>query len=137
MHIGNARSALFNWLYAKHTGGRFLLRIEDTDRERSTDLAVQVIFDSLDWLNLRWDGEPVFQFARASLHRAAVDLLIETGQAFRCYMTPSEAEIAKEQARAEGHALRSPWRNRARQGPVSTTRLLSSAFGAPTKAKPS
>jgi glutamyl-tRNA synthetase len=112
MHIGNARSALFNWLYAKHTGGRFLLRIEDTDRERSTESAVQVIFDSLEWLGLHWDGEPVFQFARAAQHRAAVDRLIETGQAFRCYMTPEEAEAAKETARAEGHALRSPWRDR-------------------------
>ncbi len=112
MHIGNARSALFNWLYAKHTGGRFLLRIEDTDRERSTESAVQVIFDSLDWLDLHWDGEPVFQFARASLHRAAVESLIRAGHAFRCYMSPQEADLAKERARVEGHALRSPWRDR-------------------------
>ena len=112
MHIGNARSALFNWLYAKHTGGRFLLRIEDTDRERSTEASVQVIFDSLNWLGLHWDGEPVFQFARAPLHRAAVDRLVENGHAYRCYMTPAEADAAKEIARAEGHALRSPWRDR-------------------------
>jgi glutamyl-tRNA synthetase len=112
MHIGNARSALFNWLYAKHTGGRFLLRIEDTDRERSTEAAVQVIFDSLEWLGLHWDGEPVFQFARAALHRAAVDRLIDSGNAFRCYMSPQEADAAKEVARTEGHALRSPWRDR-------------------------
>lgn len=111
MHIGNARSALFNWLYAKHTGGRFLLRIEDTDRERSTEAAVEVIFDSLSWLGLHWDDEPVFQFARAPLHRAAVDRLIETGHAFRCFMSPEEAEIAKEKARGEGRALRSPWRD--------------------------
>jgi glutamyl-tRNA synthetase len=112
MHIGNARSALFNWLYAKHTGGRFLLRIEDTDRERSTEAAVQVIFESLSWLGLHWDGDPVFQFARAALHRAAVDRLIESGHAFRCFMSSGEAEIAKEKARSEGHALRSPWRDR-------------------------
>jgi len=112
MHIGNARTALFNWLYAKHTGGQFLMRIEDTDRERSTEASVQVIFDSLDWLGLHWDGEPVFQFARAPLHVAAVDRLMELGLAFRCYMTPAEADAAKEAARAEGHALRSPWRDR-------------------------
>jgi glutamyl-tRNA synthetase len=112
MHIGNARSALFNWLYAKHTGGQFLLRIEDTDRERSTEAAVQVIFDSLSWLGLHWDAEPVFQFARAPLHRAAVDRLMQSGHAFRCFMSPEEADIAKETARSEGHALRSPWRDR-------------------------
>jgi glutamyl-tRNA synthetase len=112
MHIGNARTALFNWLYAKHTGGKFLMRIEDTDRERSTEASVQVIFDSLDWLGLHWDGEPVFQFVRAPLHLAAVERLTELGLAFRCYMTPAEADAAKEAARAAGHALRSPWRDR-------------------------
>jgi glutamyl-tRNA synthetase len=112
MHIGNARTALFNWLYAKHTGGKFLMRIEDTDRERSTEASVQVIFDSLEWLDLKWDGEPVFQFARAPLHRAAVDRLMELGLAFRCYMTPAEADAAKEASRAAGRALRSPWRDR-------------------------
>ena len=112
MHIGNARAALFNWLYARHTGGKFLLRIEDTDRERSTEASVQVIFDSLTWLGLDWDGEPVFQFARAALHKAAVDRLLESGHAFRCYMSVEESEAARESARAEGHALRSPWRDR-------------------------
>src|SRR5580658_2304929 len=104
MHIGNARSALFNWLYAKHTGGKFLLRIEDTDRERSTEASVQVIFDSLSWLELEWDGEPVFQHARADLHRAAVGRLMASGHAYRDYMSVAEADAAKEQARAEGHA---------------------------------
>jgi glutamyl-tRNA synthetase len=113
MHIGNARAALFNWLYAKHTGGTFLLRVEDTDRERSTESSVQVIFDSLTWLGLQWDGEPVFQFARAPLHKAAVQRLIESGAAYRCYLTTEEADALKEQSRAEGHALRSPWRDRA------------------------
>jgi glutamyl-tRNA synthetase len=112
MHIGNARAALFNWLYARHTGGRFLLRIEDTDRERSTEASVQVIFDSLNWLGLDWDGEPVFQFARAPLHKAAVDRLLESGHAFRCYMGVEEAEALREVSRAAGHALRSPWRDR-------------------------
>ncbi len=112
MHIGNARSALFNYLYARHCGGAFLLRIEDTDRERSNAESVQVIFDSLTWMGLQWDGEPVFQFARAPLHRAVVEQLVKTGQAYRCYMTPEEADAAKLVAREEGHALHSPWRDR-------------------------
>ncbi|MFO1012720.1 MAG: glutamate--tRNA ligase [Caulobacteraceae bacterium] len=117
MHIGNARAALFNWLYAKHTGGTFLLRIEDTDRERSTEASVQVIFDSLTWLGLQWDGEPVFQFPRAAEHKKAVDALLASGHAYRCYMTVAEADALKEQSRADGHALRSPWRDKA-PGPI-------------------
>ncbi len=117
MHIGNARAALFNWLFAKHTGGTFLLRIEDTDRERSTEASVQVIFDSLTWLGLEWDGEPVFQFPRAPEHKKAVDRLLDSGHAYRCYMSVSEAEELKEKSRAEGHALRSPWRDKT-PGPV-------------------
>ncbi len=112
MHIGNARSALFNWLYARHTGGKFLLRIEDTDRERSTEASVQIIFDSLTWLGLDWDGEPVFQFARAEAHKAAVQRLMDAGQAYRCYMTVEESNAVREASRAAGHALRSPWRDR-------------------------
>ena len=112
MHIGNARSALFNWLYARHCGGRFLLRIEDTDRQRSTETAVQVIFDSLEWLGLQYDGAPVFQFARADRHREVARELLERGWAYRCWMTPEEGEAAKAAARAAGHALRSPWRDR-------------------------
>ena len=112
MHIGNARAALFNRLYARHTGGRFLLRIEDTDRERSTEASVGVIFDSLDWLGLDYDGEPVFQFARVDRHRAVVDALMARGGAYRCYMTPDEAEAAKLAARDAGQALHSPWRDR-------------------------
>jgi glutamyl-tRNA synthetase len=112
MHVGNARAALFNWLYARHHGGRFLLRIEDTDRERSTPEAVRVIFDSLTWLGLQWDGEPVFQFSRAELHRQAVLQMLSTGHAYRCYMTPEEAEAARVESRERGFALRSPWRDR-------------------------
>ena len=112
MHIGNARAALFNWLYARHCGGQFLLRIEDTDRARSTEAAVQVIFDSLEWLELKWDGAPVFQFARAGVHQGVVRELIDRGWAFRCYMSAEESEAAKAEARAEGRALRSPWRDR-------------------------
>lgn len=112
MHIGTARTALFNWLYARHTGGKFLLRIEDTDRERSTESAVQVIFDGLDWLGLKADAEPVFQFARADRHREVAEQMLERGTAYRCYMTPDELEIEREAARAEGRVIRSPWRDR-------------------------
>jgi glutamyl-tRNA synthetase len=112
LHIGNARSALFNWLYARHTGGTFLIRVEDTDRERHSEAAVQVIFDSLNWLGLEPDAESVFQFARADIHRGIVARLVELGWAYRCYMTTEEADEAKAIARSEGHALRSPWRDR-------------------------
>jgi len=112
MHIGTARTALFNWLYARHCGGTFLLRIEDTDRERSTEAAVQVIFDGLDWLGLEPDAPAVFQFARADRHREAVHELLEQGRAYRCYMTVEELAAERERARAEGRAIRSPWRDR-------------------------
>src|ERR1700733_3645808 len=100
MHIGTARAALFNWLYARHTGGKFLLRVEDTDRERSTEESVGVIFESLEWLGLDWEGEPVFQFARAALHKAAVQRLLDAGHAYRCYMTVEESDAAREASRA-------------------------------------
>ena len=112
MHIGTARVALFNWLYARHTGGKFLLRIEDTDRERSTEAAVQVIFDGLNWLGLEADETPVFQFARAARHRKAVDELLARGGAYRDYMTPEELDAERELARAEGRVVRSAWRDR-------------------------
>jgi glutamyl-tRNA synthetase len=111
MHIGTARTALFNWLYAKHTGGKFLLRIEDTDRERSTQPAVQAIFDGLEWLGLQPDAEPVFQFARADRHVLAAQELLARGRAYRCYMTVEETAAEREVARAEGRAIRSPWRD--------------------------
>ena len=112
MHIGNARAALFNWLYARHTGGTFLLRIEDTDRERSTEEAVRIIFDSMDWLGLDYDGEPVFQHARADRHREMVQRLLDTGGAYRDYMTPEELAEERERARAEGRVVRTSWRDR-------------------------
>jgi glutamyl-tRNA synthetase len=111
MHIGTARTALFNWLYARHTGGKFLLRVEDTDRERSTEAAVQVIFDGLSWLGLEPDAEPVFQFARADRHREAVQQMLAAGTAYRDYMTPEELEAERELARSEGRVVRSPWRD--------------------------
>jgi glutamyl-tRNA synthetase len=113
LHIGGARTALFNLLYARHYGGRFLLRIEDTDRERSTEAEVGVILDGLAWLGVVPDAPPVFQFARADRHQAVVRELVERGAAYRCYMSVEEADAAKAAARLEGHALRSPWRERA------------------------
>lgn len=112
LHIGGARTALFNALYAKRHGGVFKLRIEDTDRARSTDEAVKAILDGLTWLGLDWDGEAVSQFARAERHREVVDTLIEAGAAFRCYLTPEEIEDLREAAFKDGRALRSPWRDR-------------------------
>jgi glutamyl-tRNA synthetase len=112
MHIGTARAALFNWLYARHTGGTFLLRIEDTDRERSTPEAVEAIFDGLRWLGLEPDAEPIFQSARAERHREAALEMLERGSAYRCYMTVEELAEEREKARAEGRPIRSPWRDR-------------------------
>ena len=106
LHIGGARTALFNWLYAKKHGGKFLLRIEDTDRERSTEGAIGAIIDGLDWLGLDWDGETIFQFARADRHREAALSLIAAGKAYYCYTTPQELEVMRETAKAEGK----PWR---------------------------
>ena len=96
LHIGGARTALFNWLYAKHTGGRFLLRIEDTDRVRSTEAAIAALIDGLTWLGLDWEGEPIYQFARAKRHAEVAHEMIERGLAFRCYVTPAELEARQE-----------------------------------------
>jgi glutamyl-tRNA synthetase len=112
LHIGGARTALFNWLYARHTGGKYLLRIEDTDRERSTEANVQVIFDGLNWLGLAPDEPPVSQYARADRHRAVVDELLARGSAYRDFMSVEELEKEREIARAEGRAIRSVWRDR-------------------------
>jgi len=110
MHIGTARTALFNYLYAKHTGGKFLLRIEDTDRERSTEEAVQVILDGLEWLGLEVDGEPVFQATRADRHREVVDMLLASGHAYRDYMSADETEAWK--LANKNKAFRSSFRDR-------------------------
>jgi glutamyl-tRNA synthetase len=112
LHIGGARTALFNQLFARHTGGRFLLRIEDTDRARSTEEAVAAIFDGLKWLGVQPDAEPVFQFANADRHREVVQHLLAGGKAYRDYMTPEALEVEREAARAEGRAVQSPWRDR-------------------------
>lgn len=98
LHIGGARTALFNWLLAKHFGGKFLLRIEDTDRVRSTKEAIEAIFRSLEWLKISWDKEPVFQFSRAGRHVELAKKLVEEGKAYYCYCTPQELAEKREEA---------------------------------------
>src|SRR4051795_3531937 len=102
LHIGGARTALFNWLYARHTGGTFLLRIEDTDRERSTPEAVAAILNGMTWMGLTWDGDVIYQFARAARHRAVAEQLLAEGKAYRCYASAEELTQMREKARAEG-----------------------------------
>jgi glutamyl-tRNA synthetase len=111
LHIGGARTALFNWLFAKKMGGTFLLRIEDTDRARSTPEAIEAILEGMEWLGLKHDGQAIYQFARAERHRQAADEMIQRGTAFRCYMTAEEQEAARNAAHAEGRAIRSPYRD--------------------------
>ncbi|RMH46556.1 MAG: glutamate--tRNA ligase [Alphaproteobacteria bacterium] len=113
LHIGGARTALFNWLYARGRGGTFLLRIEDTDRARSTPEATQAILDGLRWLGLDWDGEPISQFSRADRHAEVARELLEKGAAYRCFATPEEIGAYRERAKAEGRStiFRSPWRD--------------------------
>ncbi len=114
LHIGGARTALFNWLYARHFGGRMLLRIEDTDRERSTPEAIDAIIDGLDWLGLKWDGAIVYQVQRAERHRAVVDELLAKGHAYRCYTSQAELDAMRERAKAEKRPPRydGRWRDR-------------------------
>lgn len=114
LHIGGARTALFNWLYARHHGGKYLLRIEDTDRARSTEPAIAAIFDGLDWLGLGGDEEPVFQFARSERHAEVAAELLASGHAYRCYLTSEELAERRAAAQAEKRPFRlsSEWRDR-------------------------
>jgi glutamyl-tRNA synthetase len=114
LHIGGGRTALFNWLYARRFGGKMLLRIEDTDRERSTAAAIAAIIDGLTWLGLTWDGEIVFQFSRAARHRQIVEQLLAAGKAYRCYASPEELTEMREAARREGRSklYDGRWRDR-------------------------
>ena len=114
LHIGGARTALFNWLYARARGGKMLLRIEDTDRERSTDAAINAIIEGLTWLGLTWDGEPVFQFSRVERHRQVAEQLLAAGRAYRCYASPEELTAMREAARREGRSklYDGRWRDR-------------------------
>ena len=115
LHIGGARTALFNYLFAKHHGGTYKLRVEDTDEKRNTPEAVQAIFDGLSWLGIEHDGKPVFQSARADRHREIVNQMLDTGHAYRCYVPLDTLTKAREQARAERRHFQfeSPWRDRA------------------------
>lgn len=117
LHIGGARTALFNWLFARHFGGTFLLRIEDTDRMRSTQEAVYAIFEGLSWLGLDYDGEAVFQFSRATRHQEVVEILLEKGLAYRCYCSQAELEMMKVQALKEGRPplYDGRWRDKSEQ----------------------
>jgi glutamyl-tRNA synthetase len=114
LHIGGARTALFNWLFARHHGGRFLLRIEDTDKARSTQEAIDAILEGMRWLELDWDGEPVFQSARAERHAEVARQLLESGNAYRCYATPDELDAMRTEQRAAKQPQRydGRWRDR-------------------------
>ncbi len=114
LHIGGARTALFNWLYARGRGGRMLLRIEDTDRERSTQAAIDAILDGLGWLGLDWDGEAVYQFSRAARHREVAEGLLASGGAYLCYASQAELDDMREKARQEGRTrlYNGGWRER-------------------------
>ena len=136
LHLGGARTALFNWLFARHHGGRFLLRIEDTDRVRSTQPAIDAILDGMRWLGLDWDGDAVFQFARAARHAEVANEMIARGHAYRCYMTAEEIEAQRTAAQAAKQPLRirSPWRDRT-DGPADqpfVVRLKAPREGATT-----
>lgn len=114
MHIGNARTALFNWLYARANGGKFVVRIEDTDRKRHSEEAVEAIIRGLEWLGLNWDGDIVSQFARADRHREVAQQLLDEGKAYYCYCSPEELEVMREDAKATGRptAYDKRWRDK-------------------------
>jgi glutamyl-tRNA synthetase len=114
LHIGGARTALFNWLYARAKGGKMLLRIEDTDRARSTEGAILAILEGLSWLGLDWEGEPVYQLARARRHKEVAEELLAAGNAYRCYASTEELAAMRERARTEGRApgYDGTWRDR-------------------------
>lgn len=135
LHIGGGRTALFNWLYARKHGGTMLLRIEDTDRQRSTQEAIDAILDGLKWLGIDWDGDTVYQFARAARHREVAEQLLAAGKAYRCYATAEELTAMRDKARAEGRAklYDGSWRDRdpseAPEGVKPTIRLKAPLTG--------
>ena len=114
LHIGGARTALFNWLFAKHHGGKYLLRIEDTDRARSTEPAIEAILDGLSWLGLPWDGEVTYQFARAARHAEVANEMLAKGHAYHCYASPQELDEMRAAQKAAGKPMRydGRWRDR-------------------------
>ncbi|MEM1053765.1 MAG: glutamate--tRNA ligase family protein, partial [Pseudomonadota bacterium] len=114
LHIGGARTALFNWLFARHHGGKALLRIEDTDKKRSNQEAIDAILDGLDWLGLDYDEEPVFQSARSARHAEVANQLLASGHAYKCFATPEELESMRAEQRANKQPMRydGRWRDR-------------------------
>ncbi|MDX1738376.1 MAG: glutamate--tRNA ligase, partial [Alphaproteobacteria bacterium] len=114
LHIGGARTALFNWLFARHHGGKYLLRIEDTDKKRSTEEAIEAILDGLNWLGLGADDKPIFQSSNAERHADVAREMIKNGHAYYCYCTPEELEKMRETAKAEGRPVSydGRWRDR-------------------------
>ncbi|HEX2637858.1 MAG TPA: glutamate--tRNA ligase [Gemmatimonadales bacterium] len=125
LHVGGARTALFNWLFARHTGGTFVLRIEDTDRERSTDAHTQVILDGLGWLGVEWDEGPFFQGEYGARHRADAERLLAEGKAYRCFCTREELDAQRARAEAAGGAFRYDRRCRRLGAPEIAARLES------------
>jgi glutamyl-tRNA synthetase len=125
LHVGGARTALFNWLFARHTGGTFVLRIEDTDRERSTDAHTQVILDGLGWLGVEWDEGPFFQGEYGARHRADAERLLAEGKAYRCFCTREELDAQRAGAEAAGGAFRYDRRCRRLGAPEISARLES------------
>ncbi|MEN3747507.1 glutamate--tRNA ligase [Sphingomonas sp. HF-S3] len=136
LHVGGARTALFNLLFARHHGGKFLLRIEDTDRARSTQPAIAAILDGMRWLGLDWDGDEVYQFARAERHAAVANEMVEKGAAYRCYLTQDELAAMRAEAEAAKKPLRirSPWRDQVpnEAGKPYVVRLKAPTEGATT-----
>ncbi|MCU0755983.1 MAG: glutamate--tRNA ligase [Xanthomonadales bacterium] len=126
LHLGGARTALFCWLEARHRGGRFLLRIEDTDRERSTQAAVQAILDGMNWLGLAWDEGPIYQTHRFDRYRAVAEQLLAAGKAYRCWCTPAELDAMREAAMARGEKPRynGYWRDRTDPPPPGVTPVI-------------
>lgn len=125
LHIGGARTALFNWLFSRHHGGKFLLRIEDTDRARSTEPAIAAILDGMRWLGLDWDGDEVYQFARAARHAEIAHAMLASGHAYRCWMRQEEIAAQREEAQAakKPYRIRSPWRDRT-DGPLDQPHVV-------------
>lgn len=138
LHIGGARTALFNWLFARHHGGKALLRIEDTDRKRSTQEAIDAIIDGLDWMGLDYDEAPVFQSQRADRHAEVAHKLLDAGHAYKCFATPEELEVMRAEQRANKQPMRydGRWRDRdpaeAPEGASFTVRLKTPVDGETT-----
>jgi glutamyl-tRNA synthetase len=131
LHVGGARTALFNWLYARHTGGSFILRIEDTDQARSTEPSVQAIFDALQWLEIDWDEGPFYQSQRLEVYNQHIDQLVASGHAYHCTCAPEQIEVMREKARATGAKPRYDGTCREKQLPATAGSVV--RFKAPAE----